>query len=418
MDPKVLKGLTEAYSAVYDEDLRDELEEMMDEFSGIENLTDEEIDAIVEETIDEMLEEGFQFDEVEEIFEEVLSEARVDMAARAAARKQYAAASEKSAKEARGRAASKERSEKRAAAVSKVKGAVKSALGKAKAAVKSGVAKAKEAGKSAKFNAVDKPVAAYATKRNLHPAAGMAARSKDPEKRRGLRAKVAADIKGRLKKKVAQAQVGAYGAARKVGQAASDVAGKAKQSAKNAVTRTARNVKGAVGKTARAVASGAGKVASRLGEDVDAYDVILSHLLDEGYAESVESAEKIMVNMSEEWREEIVEAYVDYRKGKLPSGRTPQQKLTNKLERTKVAASREQRDGGSFGPTATPSWKRSKKSGAVGDEMDANTSFGGKVNKVVNLGRRDNAGPSVQRGEPNTARHQQAIDAREKAKKS
>jgi hypothetical protein len=39
----------------------------------------------------------------------------------------------------------------------------------------------------------------------------------------------------------------------------------------------------------------------------DVYDIILSHLLDEGYAETPEAAEVIMVNMSEEWREEIME---------------------------------------------------------------------------------------------------------------
>jgi hypothetical protein len=39
----------------------------------------------------------------------------------------------------------------------------------------------------------------------------------------------------------------------------------------------------------------------------DPYDLILSHLLDEGYAETLEAAESIMVNMSEEWRESIVE---------------------------------------------------------------------------------------------------------------
>jgi hypothetical protein len=32
----------------------------------------------------------------------------------------------------------------------------------------------------------------------------------------------------------------------------------------------------------------------------DIYDIILSHLLDEGYAETPEAAEAIMVNMSEE----------------------------------------------------------------------------------------------------------------------
>jgi hypothetical protein len=42
-------------------------------------------------------------------------------------------------------------------------------------------------------------------------------------------------------------------------------------------------------------------------EQVDLYDIILSHLLDEGYAETQEQAEVIMVNMSEGWRESIVE---------------------------------------------------------------------------------------------------------------
>ena len=46
-------------------------------------------------------------------------------------------------------------------------------------------------------------------------------------------------------------------------------------------------------------------------EQVDLYDIILSHLLDEGYAETQEAAEVIMVNMSEDWRESIVEAKVD-----------------------------------------------------------------------------------------------------------
>ena len=40
-------------------------------------------------------------------------------------------------------------------------------------------------------------------------------------------------------------------------------------------------------------------------ESYDLYDIILSHLLDEGYAETQEQAEAIMVNMSEEWRDSI-----------------------------------------------------------------------------------------------------------------
>lgn len=300
-------NLYEAYAAVYDDDLRLEL----DQFDGIEELTEEEIKEIVEETISEIIEEGYDFDEVEEIFEEVLSEARVDMEARAARRREYMKSSEKAGKEARKRGAEVVRKEKRAEAISKVKGAVKSALSKAKEAGKTAVSKAKESGREAKFQAVDKRIASYANKRGLHPAAGAAARSKDPEKRRGLRSRVAADIKGRIKKKVAQAQVDTAAAARKVGQAATDAKNKAVQSAKNKAAVAKRGVKSAVGKAARAVASGAGKVASRLGEDVDVYDVVLNHLIENGYADSFESAEKIMVNMSEDWRNDIIEQYLD-----------------------------------------------------------------------------------------------------------
>jgi hypothetical protein len=49
------------------------------------------------------------------------------------------------------------------------------------------------------------------------------------------------------------------------------------------------------------------KALGELGEQVDLYDIILSHLLDEGFADTQEAAEAIMVNMSEDWRESIVE---------------------------------------------------------------------------------------------------------------
>jgi hypothetical protein len=55
-------------------------------------------------------------------------------------------------------------------------------------------------------------------------------------------------------------------------------------------------------------------------EQVDIYDIILSHLLDEGYAETPEAAEVIMVNMSEEWREDICE--VKGLGGYIPKGGT------------------------------------------------------------------------------------------------
>ena len=51
----------------------------------------------------------------------------------------------------------------------------------------------------------------------------------------------------------------------------------------------------------------------------DIYDIILSHLLDEGYADTQKAAEAIMVNMSEDWRESIVETRMDPR-GRPASG--------------------------------------------------------------------------------------------------
>jgi len=59
------------------------------------------------------------------------------------------------------------------------------------------------------------------------------------------------------------------------------------------------------------------KAMGEFGEQVDLYDIILSHLLDEGYAETQEQAEVIMVNMSEDWRESIVEGMKPLPVGKM-----------------------------------------------------------------------------------------------------
>ena len=42
-------------------------------------------------------------------------------------------------------------------------------------------------------------------------------------------------------------------------------------------------------------------------EEYDIFDIIRDYLLDEGYAETLEAANAIMVNMSEEWREDILD---------------------------------------------------------------------------------------------------------------
>jgi hypothetical protein len=61
-----------------------------------------------------------------------------------------------------------------------------------------------------------------------------------------------------------------------------------------------------VGKASRFRVLSDRRARRKTNEQVDIYDIILSHLLDEGYAETPEAAEAIMVNMSEEWRQSII----------------------------------------------------------------------------------------------------------------
>jgi hypothetical protein len=146
-------NLYEAYSAVYNEDLREDLLNSEEDFSFIDDLSDNELDQVMEE----ILSEDVELSECFEAFDGVLTEARVDMAARAAARKQYAQQSEKSAKEARGRAAAKEKSERRAERVERIKSSAKRASEKVKTTaagvVSAAAGGASEAGRKAKAGA-------------------------------------------------------------------------------------------------------------------------------------------------------------------------------------------------------------------------------------------------------------------------
>ena len=155
--------------------------------------------------------------------------------------------------------------------------------------------------------------------------------------------------------------------------------------------------------------------------ETDIYDVILEYLINEGYADTVENAESIMVNMSEDWRESIVEevldeGYVDYRKGKLPSGRTPQQSLGQRRTRNQSRADLTTNYDllTPRNPVATKFKEREVRARQVGNEMDAHTSFGGKIMKALSpgLGNRSGAAPRVAYGEPNTDRHQLARNRR------
>jgi len=83
-------------------------------------------------------------------------------------------------------------------------------------------------------------------------------------------------------------------------------------------------------------------------ESYDLYDIILSYLLDEGYAETQEAAEVMMVNMSEDWRDSILEKFISPYEGKPsynnPQGHSPATKAMQKsdeLQRTEPGSKRQ-----------------------------------------------------------------------------
>lgn len=330
MLPNDIRSLTEAYLSIYDSEENSFEEEMLSEetllFEAIEELYDNEVEEIVEETIYNMLDEGYDFDEIEEVFEDIFSEARIDMAARAAQRQKDRESSEKAAKEARSRGAAVVRKEKRAKTVAKVKGAVQGVLSRVKGAVKSAAARAQEAGKEAKFQTVDRPVAQYAAQRNLHPAPGLAARSKDPAKRRALRFAVANDITSRaidkvkagvenaktavntVKQKAASAAVSGYAAGKMAKDAVTSAPGKARKAAVSAAERTREAGSEARAKVRRGIRGAALSVARSMREEYDAYDLVLEYLIDMGHAETVSEANYIMTQMDEQTIQDIIES--------------------------------------------------------------------------------------------------------------
>ena len=316
--------ITEAYQSIY-EPLELVEEYLSNEYDGIEYLSGNDFDNIAEETVCEVLDEGLELDELDDIFEAVIMELNP-----------YAPAGSKEAQKYQKATSTTKRNSERAAAMKAVKDKVKSSINTTVKKVKTSALSAqKSAQKSAKGLKQQSHVglAKYANTNNLVKGPGLKTQS---SKGRGeLRSAVVKHVGSRIKDKIksavrnvkqkaASAAVSGYAALRSAKQTSDDVAGRAKQTVKNLAARFGRKAsdikagaKSVVGKTARKVASGAEKVASRLGEDLDTYDIVLEYLCLEGYADTLEAAEIIMVNMSEDWRQSIVEEYEEFPMNKV-----------------------------------------------------------------------------------------------------
>lgn len=79
-------------------------------------------------------------------------------------------------------------------------------------------------------------------------------------------------------------------------------------------------------------------------ESYDAYDLVLGHLLDEGYADNVQDAEVIMSNMSESWIEGILESASNTIMSVSGSGRTKYVRSPNLTRITDALARLKQTD--------------------------------------------------------------------------
>lgn len=314
-------NINEAYQAIYEPvELVEEF--LSEEYDGIEELTEDDFSYIAEETIYEVLDEGIEVEELDDVFEAVIMELNP-----------YAPAGSKDARAYQRSTSSSKRGAQRAAAVSaakeKVKGAIKSTVKSVKSKALAAKGSAEKTAKGLKQQS-HVGVAKYASKHNLVKGAGLKTQSSKGrgELRSAVAKHVASRVKdkiksavGKVKQKAASAAVSGYAAGRAAKQAAGDAAGRAKQSAKNLAARTGRAVSGAasaakagaksaVGKAARKVATGAGKVASKLGEEMDTYDIVLEYLCVEGYADTLEDAEWIMANeLDFDTIDEIIEAF-------------------------------------------------------------------------------------------------------------
>ena len=78
----------------------------------------------------------------------------------------------------------------------------------------------------------------------------------------------------------------------------------------------------------------------RLREGVDLFDTILEHLVAEGYADTNEAALAIMANMSEEWRESIVD------EGYKEIDREKHGRMYNRYKKLRTAAMKDAQETG------------------------------------------------------------------------
>jgi len=319
MDYREIQDLMEAYNAVYDEEVREEY--LKEDYSFIDCLDDEELTDVVEEVIYGLLDEGYEVEELEELFEETfLTEAKVTMGRGGEAGEGKVTTGTGSLRAAKARhsarkaAKREERKEKIKSAARGVLSNIKKGITRAAKKVGIGVEKARQS-----MSGVDR--GAERAQRRAKAKMTQTARAGI---RKAVTGKAAAPAPKAVEKtvKVSRKDVtgstgaGAAGTIRSKSAAGSGDGPSSQGRAlppKGATSRTpAGNLRRASQITytlSKAQSAGKKKLAN-LNNSFDLFDIVTDFLMSEGLAEDVREATWIMANeLSEEHIDQIVDLY-------------------------------------------------------------------------------------------------------------
>lgn len=315
MDTASLNELMEAFNAVYDEEVREEYLE--EDYVFLDDFNDEEIEEIVEEVIYDLLDEGYEVEELEDIFEETfLTEATVTMGRGGEAGQGRVTTGTGSLRAAKARQASR-KAAKREARKEKIKSAAKGVLSSIKKGVKRaakkvgiGVEKAKQAMQGRDRSAERstrraKAKMKSAAVKNIRKAVtGKAAAPKAVEKkvsRKDVTGSTGAGAAGTIRSKSASGSGdGPSSQGRALppkGATSRTDAGNLRKPSQIAVTLS------------RAAKQGRKKM-EKLNNSFDMFDVVADFLISEGLADDINEANWMMVNeVTAEDIEQIAELY-------------------------------------------------------------------------------------------------------------
>lgn len=275
-------------------------------------ISDEELTEIIEETVIELLEEGYTAEEIEESFDdefvdEILIEAMTP--------KQKEMRAKFKAQQARDSAATTRTKDKNARDknIADTKAAIKSAPGRALRSVARGTERAEKAAKR-KTNQAKGAVASAALKATGTKLKGKKGQdltsSQTHTQHKKVRDQAKAAIKANFKNRYASAKKTAGKAIRGAVASVQMKKSDPDKSIKSRIDKARSGLKGMIGKAARNVSNKADKAASRLGEEVETYDVVVEFLCDQGIAEDLQEAQWMMVNeIDSEDIATILEAY-------------------------------------------------------------------------------------------------------------